>query len=72
MPETKGTIELDPQYHDALHDLELFEYVWILFHFSEVEKWESTVNPPASTHGHNYGLFATRSPKRTNKYFINN
>lgn len=66
MPETKGTIELDPQYYDAMHDLELFEYIWVLFHFSKVETWEPRVKPPASTHRHSYGLFATRSPKRPN------
>lgn len=66
MPETKGTIELFPAYHEALHDLSLFEYIIVLYHFSEVEKWEPTVNPPASTHEHDFGLFATRSPKRPN------
>ncbi len=66
IPETKGTIELYPPYHEALRDLSLFEYIIVLYHFSEVEKWEPTVNPPASTHEHNFGLFATRSPKRPN------
>lgn len=66
MPETKGTIEIFSQYLSALNTLSFFEYIIVLFHFSEVEKWEPTVNPPASGHEHNFGLFATRSPKRPN------
>jgi len=66
MPETEGTIEIYPQYRSALNTLNLFEYIIVLYHFSEVERWEPTVNPPASSHEHNFGLFATRSPKRPN------
>ncbi|MBN2275864.1 MAG: tRNA (N6-threonylcarbamoyladenosine(37)-N6)-methyltransferase TrmO [Bacteroidales bacterium] len=66
MPETKGTIEIYPQYHSALNTLDLFEYIIVLFHFNEVEKWEPIVNPPAANHEHNFGLFSTRSPKRPN------
>lgn len=66
MPETKGTIELYPEYHSALNILSFFEYIIVIYHFSEVERWEPTVNPPASNHEHNFGLFATRSPKRPN------
>lgn len=66
IPEGKGTIEIFKPYQSALKDLDLFEYIIVLYHFSEVEKWEPTVNPPASTHEHDFGLFATRSPKRPN------
>ena len=66
LPDTKGSIEIYPEYRSALKDLDLFEYIIVLFHFSEVENWESTVNPPESTHDHNFGLFSTRSPKRPN------
>jgi len=66
IPETSGTIEIFPQYRSALNTLNLFEYIIVLYHFSEVERWESTVNPPASSHEHNFGLFSTRSPKRPN------
>ena len=66
MPETKGTIEIFPQYRGALKTLSFFEYIIVLFHFSEVERWEPTVNPPASTEEHDFGLFSTRSPKRPN------
>jgi len=66
MPETKGQIELFPPYRGALNTLGFFEYIIVIYHFSEVERWEPTVNPPASNHEHNFGLFATRSPKRPN------
>jgi len=66
MPETKGTIEILPEYRSALNTLGLFEYIIVLYHFSEVKRWRPTVNPPASSHEHNFGLFSTRSPKRPN------
>lgn len=66
MPETKGTIEIFPQYRGALKTLDFFEYIIVIYHFSEVEHWGPTVNPPASTHKHDFGLFSTRSPKRPN------
>ncbi len=66
IPDGKGTIKLYPQYHSALNTLQLFEYIIVLYHFDKVEKWEPTVNPPAANHEHNFGLFATRSPKRPN------
>jgi len=66
MPETKGQIEIFPQYHNALKTLGFFEYIIVLYHFSEVESWDPTVNPPSSTEKHDFGLFSTRSPKRPN------
>jgi len=66
MPETKGTIEIFPQYRSALQTLSLFEYIIVIFHFNLVERWEPTVNPPSSNEEHNFGLFSTRSPKRPN------
>ena len=66
IPESKATIEMYPKYHSALKDLSLFEYIIVIYHFSEVESWAPTVNPPSSTHDHDFGLFSTRSPKRPN------
>ncbi|MBN1415640.1 MAG: tRNA (N6-threonylcarbamoyladenosine(37)-N6)-methyltransferase TrmO [Bacteroidales bacterium] len=66
MPETTGTIEIFPPYRSALNTLNLFEYIIVIYHFSEVERWEAVVNPPAASHEHNFGLFSTRSPKRPN------
>lgn len=66
MPETQGRIEIFPLYRDALNTLSLFEYIIVLYHFSETASWAPTVNPPASSHDHNFGLFSTRSPRRPN------
>ncbi len=64
--ETKGEIEIYPEYHSALNTLDFFEYILVIYHFSEVKTWEPTVNPPASNNEHNFGLFSTRSPRRPN------
>lgn len=66
MPETKGEIEIFEPYREALQTLDEFEYIIVLYHFDKVRTWESHVNPPASTHEHDFGLFSTRSPKRPN------
>ena len=66
IPEGKGEIYIYPECQSALKSLNLFEYIIVLYHFSEVETWESLVTPPASNHKHSFGLFATRTPKRPN------
>lgn len=66
MPETFGTIEIYPEYAEGLRFVSFFEYIIVLYHFSEVEKWEPIIEPPGSTHEHNFGVFSTRSPKRPN------
>lgn len=66
VPEGKGRIILKPEYRDALDFVNWFEYIIVLFHFHLVQGWESHVEPPASNHEHDFGLFSTRSPKRPN------
>jgi tRNA (adenine37-N6)-methyltransferase len=66
LPESKGEIEILPQYHSALNELDGFEYIIVLFSFSEVKDWKPMVNPPGSNPNRNYGLFATRTPRRPN------
>lgn len=63
-PETKGLIILDTIYIKGLSWLDEFEYIWIITHFHETKGWESIVNPPESDH--EFGVFATRSPRRPN------
>jgi len=63
-PESKGVIILDTIYIKSLTKLNEFEYIWVLTHFHKVNGWESIVSPPESDH--EYGLFATRSPRRPN------
>jgi tRNA-Thr(GGU) m(6)t(6)A37 methyltransferase TsaA len=59
-----ATIELAPEYQDALDDLSGFERIWVLFWFDRAEGWKPKVQPPRSDAKR--GLFATRSPHRPN------
>lgn len=66
IPEGQGRIEIFPEYVSALQTLNLFEYIIVIYHFDEVKNWTPTVQPPGSDNQHEFGLFATRSPKRPN------
>ena len=63
-PESEGSIILKEEYINGLQNLNQFEYIFVLFHFHEAKGWENTVTPPESEH--EFGLFATRSPRRPN------
>jgi tRNA-Thr(GGU) m(6)t(6)A37 methyltransferase TsaA len=65
-PDGRGEIHIFEEFRPALKELDLFEYIIVLYHFSSAGKWHPTVNPPAAKHNHNFGLFSTRSPKRPN------
>ncbi|MCF6241553.1 MAG: tRNA (N6-threonylcarbamoyladenosine(37)-N6)-methyltransferase TrmO [Bacteroidales bacterium] len=64
MPESKGIIVLDEKYTEALRDLDKFEYIYVLFYFHKITEWESIVTTRRSKK--QYGLFATRTPRRPN------
>lgn len=61
-----GRVELFPGHHfeDALHDVEGWEYVWLIYWFNRNEGWRPKVLPPRSERRR--GLFSTRSPHRPN------
>ena len=61
---THGIITLNNKYIGALKDLDKFEYIWVIYHFHQAEGMEDIVIPPDSDH--EFGLFATRSPRRPN------
>ena len=65
--DTPGIIELlpDRNFDKALHDLEGFEYIWILWWFHKNTTWKPKVRPPRGP-SEKRGLFATRSPHRPN------
>jgi tRNA-Thr(GGU) m(6)t(6)A37 methyltransferase TsaA len=65
-PEGKGEIHIFEEFREGLKDLGLFEYILVIYAFDKAGKWNNLVNPPAATTNHNFGLFATRSPKRPN------
>lgn len=65
-----GTIVFTPQHRniDAMRGLEGFDYLWIIWGFSEnvdAEK-HATVRPPRLGGNKRVGVFATRSPFRPN------
>lgn len=67
---SRGEIIFYPEYRDetALKGIEGFNYLWILFDFSEAhrEKWSPTVRPPRLGGNKRVGVFASRSPFRPN------
>ncbi|MEN8157023.1 MAG: tRNA (N6-threonylcarbamoyladenosine(37)-N6)-methyltransferase TrmO [Bacteroidota bacterium] len=65
-PEGKGVIEIYPEYRSALQTLDLFEQIIVIYHMDRVKSWDPVVEPPASDHKHQFGLFATRTPRRPN------
>lgn len=62
-----GIIELLPDcnYDAALHDLEGFEYIWLVWLAHRNKSWRPKVLPPRGT-AKRRGVFATRSPHRPN------
>ena len=69
-PALRGSIVLEPDYRDAnaLRGLEDFDYIWLLWGFSENRdgKWRPTVRPPRLGGNARMGVFATRSPYHPN------
>lgn len=60
-------IELLPgrNFEHALHDLEQWELIWVVFWFHLNPGWTPKVLPPRSTSGRK-GVFSTRAPHRPN------
>lgn len=65
-PEIKGKIEIYPEYQKALESLGMFEYIIVLYHCNKTSGWKDIVVPPGSNREYNFGLFATRTPRRPN------
>jgi len=68
VPELKGRIVFTPEYRDpnALRGLEGFDYIWVIWSFSENEGEPLTVRPPRLGGNERMGVFATRSSFRPN------
>ncbi len=66
----KGRIVFEPYYHDpeAVKGLEGFNYLWLLWDFSEAHRkdWSATAKPPRLGGKTHMGVWATRSPYRPN------
>ena len=66
VPELKGHIVFTPDYRDpnALRGLEGFDYIWVIWGFSENKGESLTVRPPRLGGNERMGVFATRSSFR--------
>lgn len=74
--ELKGQIIFEPEYRnpDALRGIEGFDYLWLIWQFSEAvrDDWSPTVRPPILGGNTRVGVFATRSPFRPNALGLTN
>ena len=68
--ELRSTVVFEPEYRnaDALRGIEGFNYLWLIWQFSEAVRkdWSPTVRPPRLGGNTRMGVFATRSPFRPN------
>lgn len=68
--ETPGRIVFEPEYRvaEAVRGLEGFDYIWLIWQFSQAvrDDWSPTVRPPRLGGNQRMGVFATRSPFRPN------
>lgn len=66
----EATVVFEPEYRNpaALHGLEGYSHIWLLWQFSEAvrDTWSPTVHPPRLGGKKHMGVFATRSPFRPN------
>ena len=62
--DTEGTVEVFPEYREALSDLAGFERIWLLFWCDRAKPYKLKVVPYRDVILR--GLFATRSPSRPN------
>lgn len=72
VPELRGEIVFEPAYRnaDALRGIEGFDYLWLIWGFSQNGRkkgeWNPLVRPPLLGGNEYMGVFATRSPFRPN------
>ena len=62
--EFEATIELFPEYTEALDDLEGFDCIWVLWHCHCAKPW--SLKAPSFLDNQLRGVFATRAPSRPN------
>ena len=68
--DTPGRIVFEPEFRvrEAVRGLEGFDYIWLIWQFSQTvrDDWSPTVRPPRLGGNERMGVFATRSPFRPN------
>ncbi|MDK2982106.1 MAG: tRNA (adenine37-N6)-methyltransferase [Chloroflexota bacterium] len=60
----EGTLELFPDYCEALADLDGFSHIYALYYFHKSKGWKASIVPFLDTQAR--GLFSTRAPRRPN------
>lgn len=63
-PDTRGTVEIFPEYREGLQDLEGFSHLILVYYFHLSQKFSLKVKPFLDDRQR--GLFATRAPARPN------
>lgn len=70
LADTRAEIHFLPEYQnaDALREIEAYDYLWLIWEFSESirDTWSPTVRPPRLGGNRRVGVFTTRSPFRPN------
>ena len=70
LADTRAEIHFLPEYQnaDALREIEAYDYLWLIWEFSQAvrKEWSPTVRPPRLGGNVRMGVFATRSPFRPN------
>jgi tRNA-Thr(GGU) m(6)t(6)A37 methyltransferase TsaA len=62
------TVEIKPEYTEALKDLDGFSHIILLYHFHQRQRIKLEVNPFMDKESH--GVFSTRAPSRPNSIGI--
>jgi tRNA-Thr(GGU) m(6)t(6)A37 methyltransferase TsaA len=60
----RGKVVVDPEYAEALTDIEGFDRLWLIYWLDRVSPYRPLVTPYLDDHPH--GVLATRSPARPN------
>jgi len=63
--EIRGTVEVFPEYIDAMRDLDGFSYIYLFYYFDRTTQTRLKVKPYLDDKIR--GVFATRAPHRPNK-----
>ena len=63
-PDTRGTIEIFPEFSAGLKDLDGFDRIWLIYHLHASPPAQLLVKPFRDDREH--GVFATRAPCRPN------
>ncbi|MHC4454540.1 MAG: tRNA (N6-threonylcarbamoyladenosine(37)-N6)-methyltransferase TrmO [Planctomycetota bacterium] len=62
--ETKGTVEVFPEFAEGLKDVEGFSHIFLVYHFHLAKKTSLKVKPYLDNKAR--GIFSTRAPSRPN------